>query len=709
MAFQLTKRPYKFSYSKNPIQYAFQISNPGSPGCAMQIELYSLDIGTTLPASGLGTLIASDTLTPNPDGSVDFFCEDLLDSVLDWELPTGTGPMTVTKQICQYFIRYRQITKANPAPAWISDSGSLLIALKGGVAKEKFDRNNFFSAYLVTERPFLTWQPADHPIGETELRYLTYLHVENNQFLLTLKARAVWSDGTQETISVDLPPVATSPLFHLPVGLDQLGLATLHPTLQLWYYDVWIEDGQGLQYAAPFRLAVDHRWFYHDFSFVYHNSLGGIDTVRVCGDYDIQVVLDSVDIQMAARLTASAAGVLPTEFASINISKYEVYKGDVGQLHSRGMQESLQELLLSESVYRKVAGRWLRVVNMQKAQDLTPSDDTKYSFPLQWRYTFENVSFTPFGKDLGTGIDTGSAGPVYGICTAPAGLQVATQDLDPTLQCTFTWTAYAGAEGYELEYKLASAATWIPVPVATGQATAQVTVAVAGDYVWRVRSRCGPNDFSGYAYGSTFTYNPIVHACSAPTNFRVVLLSIDSQNAQVSFRWDPVFFGVQWVQLEWRESGTTFWQSALVANNPLNATPPSYNTTLNKDKSYECRIRSACDNTFLNWSAFVYGPVFIPANLVGSCSAPTNLGAVVQYILPGTAITQMNWTAAANASQYELQYKREQDTAWTSVPNCTSGVLIQLWPYSTTYNWRVRSQCDGGGFSQFVNGPNIAF
>jgi len=67
MAYQLIERPHKFSFSKNPVRYVFNITNPAAAGCALEIELYSVAIGSlTLP----GTLITRQTLTPNPYGSV---------------------------------------------------------------------------------------------------------------------------------------------------------------------------------------------------------------------------------------------------------------------------------------------------------------------------------------------------------------------------------------------------------------------------------------------------------------------------------------------------------------------------------------------------------------------------------------------------------------------------------------------------------------
>src|SRR5688572_15101402 len=144
MSYQLIERPHEYVFSRNPVCYKFDISNPDSPGSALEVQLYTIPIG-----GGAEELVTAQTLYPNPDGSVSFYCEDYLDSQLDWELPPAgqETPYAVTSQIKSFYIRYRQVTKANPHPEWATEFDHKRIVLKGGIAKEKWDRNNFFINY----------------------------------------------------------------------------------------------------------------------------------------------------------------------------------------------------------------------------------------------------------------------------------------------------------------------------------------------------------------------------------------------------------------------------------------------------------------------------------------------------------------------------------------------------------------------------------
>ena len=699
MSYQLTDRPYKFSFTRNPVKYKVEVSNPATPGCAVEVELYTLPIDEVFDeVTNPGTLLTRQSLFPNPDGTVYFFAEDFLDAATEWQMPTiyaGTIPgsvQAVKDQIIQYYIRYRQVSTANTETTWATDSANIRKAIKGGVAKEKFDYNNFFINHLATAKPFLTWQPDGHLIGRYEFRYLTYLHHSTDDVVLKLKARVVYLDGTEEIVLRDFPALSESLLFHLPVSIEQLS-AVLSTDKSIWYYDVSVLSEDGLTtYANVYRLYADYRNYYNDFSFVYHNSISGIDTMRVRGEYDLEVIRDFKEIQQAIQY-GDAFALLPTENSAVNISKYELYKGDAGWMNTRAMQDSMQEILLSDSVWRILHNRWLRVMHLQKNQTMGGTDDTKWSFPLQWRYTFDNTSYTPFTKDLGQGSNTEDPGDIYGVCTAPGSLVAELiGDDGGGKKYTFTWDDVADALSYELDYKMDGAATWTTVECSTF--TKDITFMVAGNYSWRVRSKCDVNDFSSYSIGAGFTVDIDVPVCSAPASLSVALQIITSLIADIKFTW-PAVGGVVGYILEARMVGTTVWSSWTLG------LVTEYTATFLPNIQYECRIRSICNAT-PDYSGFIYGPSFIPSNMVGSCSAPTGL-----YVTMGGAFlshrrVRFFWTNAPNATNYQLEYRYVDVVVWTIV-TCQSGEDRNI-HVDRNIVWRVRSNCNDGGVSAFTNG-----
>jgi hypothetical protein len=142
-----------------------------------------------------------------------------------------------------------------------------------------------------------------------------------------------------------------------------------------------------------------------------------------------------------------------------------------------------------------------------------------------------------------------------------------------------------------------------------------------GDYKWRVRSKCGDNDYSAWSNGAPFTVDLTVPACTSPAFLNIILMSIAQGNADIKFSWGVVV-GVQGYQLEWREVGSATWLQSAFAQAVTNNTK-----TLKRDVQYECRIRSICAGP--NFGPWVYGPSFIPSNLVGACNAPSGLGVTV--------------------------------------------------------------------------------
>jgi hypothetical protein len=695
MSYQLTERPHKFSFSKNPIRYLVEMNNPDTPGCAIDIELYLLNFTDVYDAvTNPGELITTQRLTPDPDGKVFFYCEDFLNSQLEWDLPglDNNDILASSSQLKRYYIRYRQSTTLNPSPAYNTDADSMRIVLKGGVAKEKFDRNNFFVNYLPAQKPFLTWQPKDHFIGDEERRYLTYFHHFDSAPDLLLKAVVIYTDGTNDTATVAFPLLTESLLFHCPAGLDQLGLLGLQPTKQIWYYTVSVEDAESNIYATGYRLYVDYRKFYDVFSFIYHNSLSGVDTLRIRGDYDIEIQRESTDIEKATGGDFSNTE-LPTEIGIINISKYEKYTGDAGWMNSRAQQDSLQDLLLSDNVFRVIFGRWLRVINMQKTQPMPSKDDTKFSFPLQWRYTFNNTNYTPADKDFGAGSNDEDPGPVYGICTAPSNLVVETANLDPShCQADFTWDPVDGAMGYEFQYKKSTDTDWITLLVADPSISVNLTD--AGDYQWRVRTQCAANDYSSFTDGNPFTVDFSEPACTAPASLSTELLSLDTANGQIKFSW-PVVGGVVSYILEWKKTTDLSWNS-------IETTNLSYIVYLEANSQWQARIKSKCSTT-PTYSGYVYANNFTPSQMAGTCNAPGNLQIASFEYNDFSLIIQFNWNLATGAQDYELQYRQNGTTPWNTVNHIYPGYTKVL-PRFLDWQWRVRSNCTAGGSSGYTNG-----
>ena len=61
----------------------------------------------------------------------------------------------------------------------------------------------------------------------------------------------------------------------------------------------------------------------------------------------------------------------------------------------------------------------------------------------------------------------------------------------------------------------------------------------------------------------------------------------------------------------------------------------------------------------------------------------------------------MNWNAVANGHHYDVRFREQGSSTWTTALNNISGLSIQKTQLtsSTTYEWEVRSACSAGNSS----------
>ncbi|HEX8358422.1 MAG TPA: hypothetical protein VF610_13455, partial [Segetibacter sp.] len=179
MATSITERPYKYSFALNEIRYVFLVTDPATPGCALEVELYYHLLSATQ-----GVLLKGFTLTPPDDGVIICHVADYLLSILKPQLPAINGQIVqpVNDQVKSYYVRFRQVTTANVNPEWSTDAEFKRIVVLGGVEKMKFKRNNFFVSHLANTKAFLTWQPHKRMVSQTERHYLTLLLTSPKDF-----------------------------------------------------------------------------------------------------------------------------------------------------------------------------------------------------------------------------------------------------------------------------------------------------------------------------------------------------------------------------------------------------------------------------------------------------------------------------------------------------------------------------------------------
>lgn len=406
MAATVFERPNTYCFSRNEIRYAWNISDPDAAGCYLQIQLYYFTVADATPV-----LLKTFILKPTPEGKVYLYIQQYIDSLLTYNIP-GSGLCTAAnKQVVFFGVKFREVTDADPTPEYNSselDDNSRL-ALKSGIQKEQYGRNNFFINYFDTAKPFFTWRQTNQFVFSAQNNFISIFLKAGSTANHSLKIRACDTEGTVTTDVRVLDEIAGY-IFHLRVIDTFLDLQTLIGADKiLYWYEVSIvhSDDNAVIAVNPFRYYIDYRNFYTYYDVIFYNSLGGIDAVRLRGDYVLNIERNTDAKDNGVDVGNWNATEKTGEYGFANISRKETFKGDMGYVQTQAEKERLMmELLLSKQIYHYQYSRWQPVLNMQRSFDFKATDDKHFNFPVEWQLPFENEVYTPEDVNLGTGTDT---------------------------------------------------------------------------------------------------------------------------------------------------------------------------------------------------------------------------------------------------------------------------------------------------------------
>ncbi len=175
----------------------------------------------------------------------------------------------------------------------------------------------------------------------------------------------------------------------------------------------------------------------------------------------------------------------------------------------------------------------------------------------------------------------------------------------------------------------------------------------------------------------------IVEPCLPPENAAVDVTS----STTATLTWDAVPGALKY-QVRYRLFGTTAWTTQGVFNNI------KYLTGLQSQQQYEYRIRVQCaDGT---WSDYTTLQRFF----VSICDYPDN---ILADILPLGNAVHIHWDEVPEALKYQVRYGVQGTGTWTVVGTTSTNTFKKQYELlsATTYDYRVRSMCPDGTWSQY--------
>lgn len=384
----ITNRPYQYCWSKNEIAFSFLLTDLSATGLYGQIRIfYALPGVSTF--TDMGQVFE---LVPDSEGTITLPVQQYIDALLKYILPDIRETITVAdKQAIKFYISYRQITDDDPDADWTNDDDNTILALKGGIEKNKWLGNNYFVNYQEAGKYFLTWHPNNSFVFANENVFLTFWNLLPADANYTLKVIKYCTDATTVTVTTSF--YASSTLYHFFINPDVFDFSD--PTGKiLYYYTAQVFDNTDTAISELRTFYIEKRPVYVFYELLFHNSLGGFQNLRTISD--INLTYDRALIE-----SENNTGIIHT---SILLRKK--YKGDAGYKREKERQLSLMELLASKNVFMLIDRMYCRVVNLQDSQDTGTEKDKKFNFLLEWSLSESNEVFTPANKIfnyLGTG------------------------------------------------------------------------------------------------------------------------------------------------------------------------------------------------------------------------------------------------------------------------------------------------------------------
>jgi hypothetical protein len=693
MAITLTERPYRFGFSKNEARYVFTVTNPASLGCAVELKLFCHTIESV---SAPPELITELKLYPSPDGTVIFYANDYFESILQLNMPAAgaLSPLNAVDQQKYYWVEFRQITNLAPNNPWvITERTRKRVMLLGGIEVQKYERNNFFENLLIPDKKWLTWLPTNRFVGVTQEHYLSWLKAETDADDFKMKVKVVYTDATEDASELDLPS-GNNFLYHMPTGVNQLGLNALNPAKTIHYYEVWIENiADGIQ-ANPYRFYIDFDHVYKKFDWVYLNSLGGLDAVRIKGPAVRDIEREVSSASQLNVMTEINDAIKSGDTIDTGILLNKKWKGDIGYLNSPGDQDGIADVLASLEVFENMNDRWLRVRLLNKTQPMGGSDDTKWNFPLEWVYAYTNDKYTPDDQLLGDGDNENEVyDGIVSACPSPTGLAAAETGVDMGLSSVqFTWT-HPGSVLITIQTKEDGAVTWEDTFVDVSSAAELIAQFVADGRTmnWRLKLKCPNEDESVYVNGPDFVLTNDASYCALPGALLVELGAPTGGNIPVTFSWTHIVPAPNF-KLQYKKLTDVSWTDVNVA---------ALTTTIDfpdDGSEYQWRVSALCAVDSI--STPVNGYNFV-ASSSSTCTVPYNLDKLLLSATEDTVTYLFTWDHPG-ALSYLIQIKYGSGGAWTDYTSLTDSKEITVDIGLIVY-WRVAAQCVGD-YSAFANG-----
>lgn len=417
MAIVINRRPDEFSWSGNPVWYELY-----SAAAAADATIYFEVRVRFKYVDGVTDTSLFDTLFIFPyyplAGNAKVDLAAILNSKLEYGLPGFPTDQReayhASLQSGRFYIDYREITTATPDPMWSSDSANVRYVVKGGMNYNVWRSSNFWTNYFRTggngddKYRFMTWQVSGRLAAITEKMYLTFMPTETPSDTLEVEAKVFWTDGTSNVApftGVAALLQRKGAVLMIPAGATQWDLQSLDANKTIHYWEVKLKQTNGAgtdiaDYTEAFRFYADNRADYNGITIHYRGSIGGLESLRVLGLLEQKTAYESEEAEVAVDPDYYTGNSIPARRRVVNNKERYSWKGTSGWV-GKEEQQRLRDLNLIREAWMERDGRWLPLNIMTGQLNLTDSEQSLYTMPVEFSFADNGDAFySPLSIDF---------------------------------------------------------------------------------------------------------------------------------------------------------------------------------------------------------------------------------------------------------------------------------------------------------------------
>lgn len=379
MSLHLVKQPADISFSKNPIEFIIEDDN--------------CDYGELLiiPYAPFNTVSLS--ATPDENQRLSFRLEQVLDSMLNWDLLAAdtSNNVFVSKSIWGYTLQYRSYKDGQLSITQYTNNTKGFKFVMGGVTPEvKLD---FFQDYLQPKKQFLTWLRSK-TVAPDQPEFLHFLNCTDSDLnSLQVVVHKFKDNGTSETfVHETIPVLDDRKAVIIPVGFNQLDLGDQFSKV----HEYTVKLVSGSFESEEYRFYVDYKPRQETRYILFANSLSGVQTLRCVG---------RSKNRFGVKKGAFEAGEILGTFGHSGQEKVAANSGYI----SREELESLRDLLLTEHVVELIGGNYFPILIDVRSFIEYRHTENLFSLAFSYTYQYKQQVYTPRIPDLFSEISQASS------------------------------------------------------------------------------------------------------------------------------------------------------------------------------------------------------------------------------------------------------------------------------------------------------------